>query len=41
MGELAREKGLEVEIGRFEEWRPEGRLFDLWSGTHFVACRGL
>jgi SAM-dependent methyltransferase len=29
MGELAREKGLEVEIGRFEDWRPEGRLFDL------------
>jgi SAM-dependent methyltransferase len=29
MAELARGKGLDVEVARFEEWRPDGRLFDL------------
>lgn len=29
MAELARAKGLEVEVARFEQWRAEGRRFDL------------
>jgi SAM-dependent methyltransferase len=29
MAELARGKGLEVEVARFEEWDPRGRRFDL------------
>jgi hypothetical protein len=29
MAELAREKGIEVEVGRFEQWDPRARRFDL------------
>jgi SAM-dependent methyltransferase len=29
MAELARAKGIEVEVARFEEWLPEGRRFEL------------
>jgi len=29
MAKLARAKGLEVEVARFEDWRPHGRQFDL------------
>jgi SAM-dependent methyltransferase len=29
MARLARAKGLEVEVARFEDWRPRGRRFDL------------
>lgn len=29
MAELARRRGFEVEVARFEEWEPAGRMFDL------------
>ena len=29
MAELARAKGIEVEVARFEDWQPHGRRFDL------------
>jgi SAM-dependent methyltransferase len=29
MGHLARERGLEVEVAKFEEWEPAGRQFDV------------
>lgn len=34
MADFARERGLDVEVARFEEWRSEGRTFDaVVSGT--------
>ena len=42
MAELARTKGLEVEVGRFEEWDPRGRRFDLVTSAqawHWIDPR--
>ncbi len=42
MAELARAKGLDVEIARFEEWDPAGRSFDLVTAAqswHWVSPR--
>ncbi len=42
MAELARVKGLEVELGRFEDWDPRGRLFDLVTSAqawHWIDPR--
>ncbi len=33
MAELARAKGLEVEVARFEQWRARGRRFDLLTSA--------
>jgi SAM-dependent methyltransferase len=42
MAQLARAKGLEVELGRFEEWDPCGRRFDLVTSAqawHWIDPR--
>jgi SAM-dependent methyltransferase len=42
MAELARAKGLEVEVGRFEEWDPHERRFDLVTSAqawHWIDPR--
>jgi SAM-dependent methyltransferase len=42
MAALARAKGLEVEVGHFEEWDPRGRRFDLVSSAqawHWIDPR--
>ncbi|HVB04693.1 MAG TPA: class I SAM-dependent methyltransferase [Acidimicrobiales bacterium] len=42
MAELGRERGLEVEVGRFEEWETAGRRFDLviaGQAWHWVEPR--
>ncbi len=42
MAELARAKGLEVEVGRFEDWDPRGRRFDLVTSAqawHWIDPR--
>ena len=42
MAALARAKGLEVEVGRFEEWDPRGRRFDLVTSAqawHWIDPR--
>ncbi len=33
MAELARAKGLQVEVARFEDWHPRGRRFDLLTSA--------
>jgi SAM-dependent methyltransferase len=42
MAELARGKGLEVEVARFEDWHPRGRRFDLATSAqawHWIDPR--
>lgn len=42
MADLARAKGLDVEVARFEEWDPRGRRFDLVSSAqawHWIEPR--
>jgi SAM-dependent methyltransferase len=42
MAELARGKGLEVEVTRFEDWHPRGRRFDLVTSAqawHWIDPR--
>ena len=42
MAELARGKGLEVEVARFEDWHPRGRRFDLVTSAqawHWIDPR--
>jgi len=47
MAEVARSKGIEVEVDRFEDWQPHGRRFDLvlsgqawhWVDPHAGALR--
>jgi SAM-dependent methyltransferase len=42
MAELARGKGLEVEVARFEDWDPRGRRFDLVTSAqawHWIDPR--
>jgi SAM-dependent methyltransferase len=42
MAQLARAKGIAVEVARFEDWRPEGRRFDLVScaqAWHWIEPR--